>query len=66
MSESPGSEDSLNALVIIALRIYDALMLANANSNPEATEALRLEHEAGNFIGPPPTLSKDPFGLDEE
>lgn len=60
------TNDSLNVLVIVALRIYDAIMLANAAQYPEATEALRQQHEAGKFVGDMPVLAEDPFGLGEQ
>lgn len=57
--------DAINVLIITNLRVYDALMLANAERNPEAAEALRLQHEAGNIVGPLPVLNDDPFGMGE-
>lgn len=57
--------DTLNVLVIVGLRIYDALMLANAERNPDATEALRQKHANGEFIGPLPMVNENPFDMDE-
>lgn len=52
---------AVNTLNITLCRVYDALMALVANADEETASMLEQAHDAGRFIGSPPSIGKDPF-----
>lgn len=61
VDDAPVQMDTQEALLIVNMRIYDALMATLTHINPTYAQDLMERHTRGEFVGFPPFIGENPF-----